>query len=195
MSCVSNRTMRLLLCGSLISLAMFTSVTAVAESIVAEEEAQKISFPEADSFKTKLIVMTKEQLLKVRGMAHSKNAGRVYKYSIATKKDLLLGYTVVDTVWGKRDPMDLMVALDPEGSVVSVQILAHAKSRGRDIINGRFLSQFEQKDVTDRIDAGKGIDVVSGATISSRAAIGGVRRILDQFAILGPVAIPARERL
>ncbi len=38
--------------------------------------------------------------------------------------------------------------------MVAVQILAHAKSRGRDIINGRFLSQFEQKDVADRIGAG-----------------------------------------
>lgn len=191
MNCVTINSKRMIAFGSLGFLAMFGSLQTHAETILSEEEAQKAVFPEADSFQKKLIVLSKDQLVKIRSMAHSKNAGRVYKYSVVKKKNVVLGYTLVETVWGKRDQIELMVALDAKANVIEVQILAHAKSRGRAILTGGFLAQFRKKNVSDLIGSAKGIDVVSGATISSRATIDGVRRVLDRFAILGPVRADA----
>ena len=185
MNNVSTKRIRLATC-LVMALAVASLDLADAGQICSEAAAQKAAFPQADSFEKKLIVMDAEQLKTVRAFKHSKKKSRIYQYAIAKKDGTVLGYTVIDSMPGKKDPIRLMAALDPYAAVIGVKILDHAKSRGRAILKGGFLDQFRGKTVRDKVRAGGCIDAVTGATISSRATINGVRRILDLFSVLVP---------
>lgn len=185
------KTMRVATCTMMV-VTIFLLESAHAGQICSEENALKAAFPEADFFKKKVAVMTREQHKKIRQLPNSKNASRIFKYTIVAKQGRFLGYAIVDTALGKSVPITFMIALSPNLTVRKVQILAHPKSPGRAILQKGFLSQFKGKGVTDKVRVGRDIDAVTGATISSRATTDVVRRVLARFSILVP-GVPARS--
>jgi Na+-translocating ferredoxin:NAD+ oxidoreductase subunit G len=90
---------------------------------------------------------------------------------------------------GYGGPIEVMVALTPEGTVRSVEILSAAKETpglGTKIAEPSWLAQFKGRDTQDTAWArvtkdGGAIQGVTGATISSRAVAEAVRNGLDAF--------------
>jgi electron transport complex protein RnfG len=78
---------------------------------------------------------------------------------------------------GYGGTIDLMVGLNPEGSITGVQVLRHTETPGlgAKITEEKFLKQFIAKNVRDTNwslkKEGGDIDQVSGATISPQAVV------------------------
>ncbi len=72
----------------------------------------------------------------------------------------------------------LEVVMDDNFRVREARALEYTAQRGEDICLPRFSRQFEGKTPDAPIRVGKDIDAITGATISSRAMAGGVRRII-----------------
>lgn len=97
-----------------------------------------------------------------------------------------LGYGFIDNVKGKTQLITYLVALKPGGEVQDVDVLAYRESYGGEIGYESFRKQFRNKTIRDKLQPGKDIKNISGATISVHAITNGIKRILATFEIIKP---------
>ncbi|MBM4156312.1 MAG: FMN-binding protein [Lentisphaerae bacterium] len=96
------------------------------------------------------------------------------------------GYAMILDERGRDDPITFVVALTPAGAIRDLEVVAYRSRYGAGIRDREFLDQFRGRDDTMRLEVGAGIDAVSGATISSRAAARAARRALAVVRHLHP---------
>jgi hypothetical protein len=93
------------------------------------------------------------------------------------------GYFFTDSVIGKHDLIRYAVALDAVGRVREVEILEYREAYGGEVRNARWLHQFSGLQHGDAVKVGRGIQNISGATLSSEHLTDGIRRLLATYAI------------
>ena len=86
------------------------------------------------------------------------------------------GFAVVAAEKGMHEPIDFAVHFAPDGKVARVEIVEYREAYGDEVRRERFRNQFRGKTADDPITVGKDIDIVSGASISSRSVAVGVKR-------------------
>ena len=86
------------------------------------------------------------------------------------------GYAIKDEEKGMHEPIDYAVRFSTAGAVERIEILEYREAYGDEVRGERFRAQFKGKTASDPIVAGKDIDIVSGASISSRSVALGVKR-------------------
>lgn len=110
-------------------------------------------------------------------------------------QDSLIGYAGVGQASGYSGPIEVLVGLDSEGTIIGVQIVGHKETPGffRRLSDVNFFEQFIERDYTDSLLVGDGIDAASGATISSEAVARAIRNEVRTIAS-GPVGanVPAQ---
>jgi len=103
-------------------------------------------------------------------------------YHAEDKNGNLVGYVVRLIGQGySSGGIDILVGLDTEAVVKGVLIFSHSETPGLGdkITNNKFLSQFNGKGIDDPIARGDDVDAITGATSSSMAVIGSVRRAVQ----------------
>ena len=101
------------------------------------------------------------------------------------------GFALIDEELGQHQPIDFAVLFDPTGAVQRVEIVAYREAYGEEVRAERFRRQFIGKRAKDAIVAGHDIDIISGASISSRSVADGVKRdaaIISDVLRVGPAA-------
>ncbi|MFH0764734.1 MAG: FMN-binding protein [Candidatus Omnitrophota bacterium] len=73
---------------------------------------------------------------------------------------------------GYRGPINMLITIDSEDKIAKIRILGHNETEGigARVCEQDFLNQFEGK-TADEVIARKGVDAITGATISSGAVI------------------------
>lgn len=102
----------------------------------------------------------------------------------AVRRDSLLGYATVRDARGKDQPITFLVAVDPAGRVLDVDILIYREAYGGEVAYESWRRQFRGRTAADSVRIGRPIRNISGATISSNAVTQGVRAALDDLATL-----------
>jgi len=90
-----------------------------------------------------------------------------------------LGWVLVLDEIGLHAPITHLIKVGPDRRVSEVQVLVFRETRGDGVKRSRFLRQFRGKSLKDRMRVGRGIDGVTGATLSSQAIVRGVRKALE----------------
>jgi len=99
------------------------------------------------------------------------------RFYITKKGETPTGVVFMVSAVGYGGIIDLMVGLNPDGSITGVQVLRHTETPGlgAKITEEKFLKQFIAKNVQDTNWAlkkeGGDIDQISGATISPQAVV------------------------
>ncbi len=127
--------------------------------------------------------------LKAKGITTTKAKHHVYVgYSAAGQA---LGYAVVDDEVGQHEPISFAVLLSPALVVQRLEVMAYREAYGAEIRSPRYLRQWIGKQAKDvDVRGASGVDTISGATISSRAAVHVVRRALALAALAAAVPAP-----
>jgi hypothetical protein len=86
------------------------------------------------------------------------------------------GYAVLDQEIGLHELIDFGVRFGLGGAVERVEIMAYREPQGDQVRSDRFRQQFVGKKAADPIVAGRDIDIISGASISSKSVALGVKR-------------------
>ena len=102
----------------------------------------------------------------------------------AQRRDSLLGFATVREVRGKDQPITFLVAIDPAGRVLDVDILVYREAYGGEVAYSSWRRQFRGRTAADSVRIGKPIRNISGATISTHAVTLGVRAALDDLSFL-----------
>lgn len=86
------------------------------------------------------------------------------------------GFAIKDQEKGMHEPIDYAVQFSSSGAIERVEILEYREPYGDEVRSPRYREQFKGKTASDAITAGKDIDIISGATISSRSVALGAKR-------------------
>jgi len=112
--------------------------------------------------------------------------GKQYYVGLADQKTV--GYAVQVSTGGYGGAIEIMIGTDPSLKVNKIVIMSQRETPGlgSKIQSPEFTSLFTGKTPQDPIAVGQDIEVITGATISSRAVAGGVKKALsDLEAALG----------
>lgn len=147
------------------------------------EAARAAVFPDASAFKEHPISITPQLEARIAARINAKvgSSGlRIWEARLGARR---LGWTVLDRVIGKHDLITYMVALDPKGTVIRVDILEYRENYGGEVRNRRWLAQFIGMRANAPLRINREIQNISGATLSSRHLTSGVARILAIYEI------------
>lgn len=144
------------------------------------DEALKLAFPSASRFDAVDVPVSPEiraalsDKLGEPFTAEHVEIRRAFAAEAGAEK--LAGRAVLNDDVGKYRPITYLVAVDPAGKVVRVELLVYRESHGGQVRGRGFLEQYEGKGSGDPIRVGKDITSISGATLSARAVSKGVKR-------------------
>lgn len=99
-----------------------------------------------------------------------------------TRGDSLLGFAVVRQVKGKDQPITFLVATDSTDRLRDIDILVYREPYGGEVAYEAWRRQFRGKSADDKLEVGRDIRSISGATISVNAVTAGVRRAVSDLA-------------
>ena len=93
------------------------------------------------------------------------------------------GFAILDHELGMHENIDFAVRFTGKGAVDLVEIMEYREAYGDEVRAERFRKQFVGKTAKDPLVAGKDIQIITGASISSRSMALGVKRdalVLDR---------------
>lgn len=172
----------------LIPAAAFVVAPAHATEYLSIEQAQKAIFPEADRFVAAPVLLSDEQRDAIADKAGVKQRWERQEVWRAEKDGQLLGWFIVDNVVGKHEFITYAAGLLPEGKVKGVEILIYRETHGDQIREASWRKTLEGKTLADPFKLDRDVPNISGATLSCRNVMNGVKRLL----VLQQVALPAR---
>lgn len=155
-----------------------------AEVYYTQEGVLSEVFPLAEKIEEKTISLNKEQKEKIRVLLGISNVYNEFTYSEILKGNETIGYVVISDAMGKRMHFTFMVVTNPKGSIAVVKILEYKEKFGRRIKEESFLNKFREKTINSPLRINADIDAVTGATISSKALVDGVRKCLVYLNVL-----------
>src|SRR4051812_10005810 len=153
-------------------------VSTAAETLLTQEQALKIVFPKSESVTAEKKVLTGEQRKQLENDTGLRFPEAEYSTFTAKTKSAADGYAVILNEIGKHENITFIVGVSPKGKVLEVAIMEYRESRGSEVKEQRFLSQFHGKTANDPIRVNQDIVNYTGATLSSYAIARGVRRAL-----------------
>ena len=169
-------------CGVIGFIGLMVPLPAQANVVYAtEEEALRRMMPDADRFETEEIDLSPDQLSKAQTLTGKGFREKKFRFKVGRKGEAAVGYAIRLEAIGKERPITFLIAIAPNGTVKGAEVLIYRESEGAEIRHPRFMAQFLKKTVDDPLRPGQDIQVISGATLSSRAAAYVVRKALSIF--------------
>jgi Na+-translocating ferredoxin:NAD+ oxidoreductase RnfG subunit len=149
-----------------------TPIMAHAKIYISAEQAQKILFPNKVMTKSPIIITDDlQQKMRIASSIRYPFQGeRIWKATDGS-------WLVVDEVIGKHEMITYAVALNPNGSVVGIEVLEYVESYGYEVAEAQWRKQFIGKTVNDPIKLNQDIQNIGGATLSCKHLTDGVKRI------------------
>jgi hypothetical protein len=141
-------------------------------------------FPSSERVTYRKLTPSPEQAKALQDRLGYKPTRREYVVFVALTGERVDGYALVDDELGQHEPITFGVKLSPKGVIERQEVMVYRESYGAEIVDPRFRKQFVGKSGKDPLRAGVDVDVITGATISSRSMAAGVRRALALLEVL-----------
>lgn len=142
------------------------------------DQAKTTCFPKATRWEEQRIELTKAQAKTIQTLSGVKTKAGIQVVYAAYDTTTFLGWMIPDSVIGKHDWIDWVLAINPNGSVKQVEIMVYREAYGGDVSKQSWRDQFKGKKKTDAVMVGKDIKHITGATLSSKHITEGVKRLL-----------------
>jgi hypothetical protein len=164
----------------LVPAALLAVTTVRADDYLTVQQAQQLIFPGA-AFTPHDLTLTDSQVDELERWSHA----TVFRSVVKVWKVSSGGWFFLDQVPGRDDRITYAVGLDPEGTVVSIEILTCVDAYNgitRPLWRDQFVGRKAR--VNDELNRQiLKIDVLSGTTLSSAHVTEGVRRVLATYAL------------
>lgn len=141
-----------------------------------KNEAMVLAFGEGAQIENLSLFPDDAQMAAIQTAAKVKLDSGLFTFYVGKQQDKILGYAAIETITVRTKPETLMVVLTPDGTVSNVYTLAFHEPPEYQPPE-RWFEQLTNKPL-DELDFNKGIQGVTGATLSTRAAVNSVRKIV-----------------
>ncbi len=155
---------------ALVSMIGFTPLLSEAHETEFPGEKLNAIFPDAKKFVQRNVVLTKDKITAIEKELGSKLRKEDLKpifYIAISKEKKPLGLVLFVDVQGPSGVIDGAAGLNMKGKVVKVKVYKHKESDA--IAAEKFLKQFIDKGIEDKIEIGKDIEAVKGQEEASKA--------------------------
>jgi Na+-translocating ferredoxin:NAD+ oxidoreductase RnfG subunit len=152
-----------------------------------QDQALDHAFPEAARFERRTAYLDEAQVNRARALAGAtvEMESRVVTYYEAVDRDgRLLGSAWFDAHRVRTLPEVLMIVLNPEGRVETIEVLRFSEPPEYAPAPG-WLAQFEGRVLDDDLSLKRGIVGVTGATLTANAVTDAARRVLALSEVIG----------
>ncbi|CAB1064292.1 hypothetical protein D1BOALGB6SA_9084 [Olavius sp. associated proteobacterium Delta 1] len=175
---------------TLFVLMVVTTVVCFAFTLLTKEKAFKKVFGSRARIETETVELSGDTLMNIKKklggslvyyqQGSSKKAeGQVtIEFHFGIKNGKKTGVAIIDVEPGKWGPVEFITAMDLKGKVKKVKVMSYQEQRGRPISRSSFVNQYRGKSSSSRLQVGKDIVGISGATVSSRAATFAVKKAI-----------------
>ncbi len=163
----------------IILIGLFFSANIFAGEI--REKAEKIivsNFSESVEIKTYKLTLNKSLKYKTEKFAKQRFLTKFVYYYEIKENNKKVGTAILDNVLGKVKPITYLIIFLPDKSIKSVNVVKYREQYGGSIGKRNWLKQFDLKTIDNQLLLNQEIDGISGATISVKSIIKGVKRML-----------------
>lgn len=181
---------RVLLPASVFPLILGFALNTSAQVFLRPQEAIEKLMPEAETHVTDSKEPTPELKKRLEEALGRRVEEKKYIFIIGMKQGKPTAYAVILNEIGKERPITFMIVINPDGRVRVVEVLVYRESQGSEIRDPRFMRQFEGKTIRSEVRAGHDIDVITGATLSSRSATYAVKKALALVDLFYGIRVP-----
>ena len=168
--------------------ALVASTSGYATDYLSVEQAQQVFFPGANLVAASLQLSPAQAKVVAQKSGVKLRAAAVRVWAVTGG-----GWFFVDEVLGKHEFITYAVGLDAAGAVRGVEILSYREAYGGQITTPKWRAQFAGKTNASPLQLDADIANITGATLSCRHVMEGVKRVLTiyEIALIAPGAAPA----
>lgn len=147
-----------------------------------KDEAMELAFGKGAKIELLSLFPDKNEQAKIEAAAHTKLDSGLFTFYVGKSQGKILGYAAIESETVRTKPETLLIVLSPEGQIQQVTLLAFHEPPEYQAPE-RWFEQFNKLPLAE-IDFNKGIQGISGATLSTRSALNSVRKVLAIYQIL-----------
>jgi hypothetical protein len=171
---VAMRALASLLCAAT-ALRLLRPSPAAAYSYFTEEALFASFFP-GETPSAQAWTPTAEQIDAFKAKVGYKPPSKSYIWHSGHSADGAEAYALIDEQLGQHEPITFGVLLREDGSIERLEVMVYREAYGDGVRSEGFRGQFHRLSFENPMRPGREIQIVSGATISSRALATGARR-------------------
>jgi hypothetical protein len=122
------------------------------------------------------------QTAKIQQLAKTKLESGLFTFYVGKENGKILGYAAIESETVRTKPETVMILLTAEGELKSVTVLAfHEPSEY--MPSERWFELLAKRTLED-MDFSKGVDGVSGATLSTHSALNSTRKVMAIYQVM-----------
>lgn len=156
---------------------------AAAGGLITVDEALAAAYPGARA-ERRTEFLTEEQREAAARLAGGEVASRMVTRYRLERDGAVVGWAYLDTHRVRTLPETLLVMLSADGNVRRVEVVAFREPLEY-LPPGRWYAQMEGHALDRELSLKRGVRPITGATLSARAAVDAVRRVLALHRVLG----------
>jgi H+/Na+-translocating ferredoxin:NAD+ oxidoreductase subunit G len=149
------------------------------------EQAQKVIFPDAQSFIEKPAGLSSNQKKQIKKLAGVQQRWDTQKMWLVQKDGTDIGWFIVDDVIGKHEFITYAAGLSMDGKVIGIDVMSYRETHGGAIREKLWRNHFIGKTLKDPFKLDEDVPNISGGTLSCRNVLDGVKRLLVMQQVLG----------
>jgi Na+-translocating ferredoxin:NAD+ oxidoreductase RnfG subunit len=147
-----------------------------------KNEAMELAFGKGTPVEQLSLFPDETQVTQIQQLAKVKLDSGLFTFYVGKSQDKILAYAAIESSTVRTKPETLMIVLTPEGELRNVYTLAFHEPPEYQPPD-RWFEQLYKRPLAD-MDFSKGVDGISGATLSTRAGIDSIRKVMAIYQVL-----------
>ncbi len=147
-----------------------------------KNEALELAFGKDASVEQLSLFPDPQQVAKIEELAKVKLESGLFTFYVGKNQGKVLGYAAIETGTVRTKPETLMIVLTTDGELRNVTTLAFHEPPEYQPPE-RWFEQLYKRPLAE-MDFNKGIDGISGATLSTRATVSSVRKVMAIYQVM-----------
>ena len=144
-----------------------------------KDEALELAFGVGAEILATPVFLTDEQAAEIEKTAKVKLDTRLFTFHAGSKNGQFLGYAAIESHTVRTQPETLLIVLSPAGELVRVETLAfHEPPEYQP--SARWFARLYGRPARE-LQLDQGVDGISGATLSCRASLDSLRKVMAIF--------------
>lgn len=156
--------------------------TSFATVFYSKTEAMELAFGKGTPIEQLSLFPDEQQVETIQQLAKVKLDSGLFTFYVGKNQDKISAYAAIETRTVRSKPETLMIVLTPDGELRNVYTLAFHEPPEY-MPPDQWFEKLAKRPLAD-MDFNKGVDGIAGATLSTRAGIDSIRKVMAIYQIL-----------
>jgi hypothetical protein len=163
----------------ILSLALLLTLSALpsfATIFYSKNEAMELVFGKNATVENLALFPDDKETAAIQALTKAPLESGMFTFYVGKDKDTIIAYAAIETSNVRTKPETLMIVLTPQGELSNVYTLAFHEPPEY-LPSAHWYEKLYKRPLAD-MELGKGVDGISGATLSTRSALTSIRKVM-----------------